>query len=103
MSNTLLDPVDRKLNLSIKDGTFSEERLKAGDYDMSDEEKKLLSCNIPSILVMNKVDLVTSKRRLRNLQNSIEDLCAFEKIFHVSCETGFGVEALKEFLVSKGH
>jgi len=25
------------------------------------------------------------------------------KIFHVSCETGFGIDALKEFLIQKGH
>jgi hypothetical protein len=67
LSNTFVDPIDRKLNLAIKDGSFNEERLKAGDYEMSEEEKRLYSYNIPSILVMNKVDLVTSKRRLKSL------------------------------------
>ena len=50
---------------------------------------------------MNKVDLVTSKKRLKTLQNEIEDLCMFDKIFHVSCETGFGIEALKEYLIER--
>jgi GTPase Era involved in 16S rRNA processing len=61
---------------------------------MTEEEKTLYSYNIPAILVMNKVDLVTSKRRLKTLQHEIEDLCSFEKIFHSSCETGFGIEAI---------
>ena len=95
LSNTSIDPSDRKLNESIKEGTFSQERFERGDYEMSEEEKQLYSNNIPSILVMNKVDLVTSKRRLKNLQNEIQDLCDFEKIFHVSCETKFGIDALK--------
>jgi GTP-binding protein Era len=69
---------------------------------MTDEEKKYYSYNIPSVLVMNKVDLVTSKRRLRTLQDELQDLCSFEKVFHVSTITGFGIDALKEFVISKG-
>ena len=61
LSNTKIDPIDRKINESIKDGTFSQDRVDRGEYEMSDEEKKLYSYNIPSVLVMNKVDLVTSK------------------------------------------
>ena len=61
LSNTKIDPIDRKINVSIKDGTFSQDRVDRGEYEMSDEEKKLYSYNIPSVLVMNKVDLVTSK------------------------------------------
>jgi 50S ribosomal subunit-associated GTPase HflX len=34
---------------------------------MSEEEKMLYSYNIPAVLVMNKVDLVTSKKKLRAL------------------------------------
>jgi GTPase Era involved in 16S rRNA processing len=69
---------------------------------MTEEEKALYSFNIPAILVMNKVDLVTSKKRLKTLQDEIEDLCDFDKIFHVSCETQFGIDALKRFIVDKG-
>jgi GTPase Era involved in 16S rRNA processing len=68
---------------------------------MSEEEKQFYSFNMPAILVMNKVDLVTSKRRLKTLQHEIEDLCSFDKIFHTSCETGFGLEAVREYLVEK--
>ena len=50
---------------------------------------------------MNKVDLVMSKKKLRALQGELEDLCDFEKVFHVSCESGFGVDALREMIVEK--
>ncbi len=31
----------------------------------------------------------------------MEDLCRFDKIFHVSCESGFGLEALKAYLIER--
>ena len=68
---------------------------------MDEDEKQLYSYNIPSVLVMNKVDLVTSKRRLKDLQHDIIDLCPFDHIFHVSCNTGFGIPALMEYLVQR--
>ena len=56
---------------------------------------------LPSILVLNKVDLVTNKRKMRNLQSELDDLARFDHIFHISCETGFGVEALREYLIEQ--
>jgi len=44
--------------------------------------------NVSCFLVMNKIDLCTNKRRLRSLQEELEDLGAFEKTFHVSSLTG---------------
>ena len=67
LSNTKVDPSDQKINQSMKEGTFTDERLERGDYEMTEEEKRLHSYHIPSVLVMNKVDLVTSKRRLKTL------------------------------------
>ena len=67
LSNLKIDPQDQKISKAMKENTFSEERMMKGDYEVSEEEKKYLSYNIPSILVLNKVDLVTSKRMLRNL------------------------------------
>jgi GTP-binding protein Era len=66
---------------------------------MSEKEKELTSFSLPSILVLNKVDLVTNKVKLRTLQNELEDLGSFEKIFHTSVTTGFGIDALKEYLL----
>ncbi len=50
---------------------------------------------------MNKVDLVSNKRRLRELQHELEDIGQFDHIFYLSAHTGYGVEQLKEYLVSK--
>lgn len=42
------------------------------------EEEKNMAGGLPVTLVMNKVDLVTNKRRMRSLQSELEDLCRFE-------------------------
>ena len=86
----------------VLDGSFSEKQFSQGKHLLSDQERSLKSFNLPSILVMNKVDLVTNKQKLRDLQNELEDLGNFEKIFHVSASTGFGMDVLKSFLISKG-
>ena len=54
---------------------------------------------MPVRLVLNKVDIVTNKKRLRGLQSELEDLCRFEDVFHISCETGYGVESLRKYLI----
>lgn len=56
---------------------------------------------MPSILVLNKVDLVTNKTKFRDLQHELEDLANFEKVFHVSAHTGFGMDTLRAFLLSR--
>jgi len=64
------------------------------DLDASPFEPR----NLSSILVLNKIDLVENKRKLKTLQEELEDLGAFDKVFHVSCETDFGIPALKAYL-----
>jgi GTPase Era involved in 16S rRNA processing len=51
--------------------------------------------------VLNKVDLVTNKIKFRELQNELEDLGEFEKIFHVSATSGFGMQPLKDYMLSR--
>ena len=46
---------------------FDEEAAKRGEYEMSEQEAALNQTHIPSILVMNKVDLVMNKKKLRYL------------------------------------
>lgn len=82
------------------DETLSDELLRSGRFDM-DEAAKVMQGGLPCILVMNKVDIVDNKRRMRALQSEVEDLARFEHIFHVSCETGFGVNNLREYLISQ--
>ncbi len=64
------------------------------------EKEKNMAGGLPVTLIMNKVDLVTNKRRMRSLQSELEDLCRFDQIFHVSCETGFGIESLRQYMIS---
>ena len=77
---------------AIQDDSFSEANL---DKYLLSEEQKVQEGGLPCILVLNKVDLVTSKRKMRNLQAELDDLARFDHIFHTSCSTGFGTEALR--------
>lgn len=47
------------------------------------------------------MDLVSNKVKFRELQNELEDLGDFEKIFHVSAQTGFGMDVLRQYLLSR--
>ena len=42
------------------------------------EKEKEMAGQLPVTLVLNKVDIVTNKRKLRGLQSELEDLCRFE-------------------------
>jgi len=50
---------------------------------------------------MNKVDLVSNKRKFRSLEAELVDLGKWDKIFHTSVDTGFGMDALKEYIVEQ--
>ena len=67
LSKTRVDPEYKKMADAFKDGTYSEEAHARGDYKLTNEERKRVDQSIPSVLVLNKVDLLTSKRRLRAL------------------------------------
>ena len=82
----------------MQDESFSEEAFNAGHYNLTDKEKELAG-KMPVTLVMNKVDIVTNKKKLRGLQSELEDLCRFEEVFHVSCETGYGIQSLRSYLL----
>jgi GTPase len=48
----------------MMDDTFSQEAFERGEYDVDENERQFYG-GLPCILVMNKVDLVTNKRRMR--------------------------------------
>ena len=56
--------------------------------EFKENEREYESKNISNILILNKMDLVNNKRRLRELQEELEDLGIFDKIFHISALTG---------------
>lgn len=52
------------------------------------------SKHIPTYLVMNKIDLCSNKRKLKESIDELEHIGKFEKIFYTSSETGYGIEDL---------
>ena len=84
--------------LAMQDDSFTEELFNQGYYNLTEKEKELAG-KLPVTLVMNKVDIVTNKRKLRGLQSELEDLCRFEQVFHTSCETNYGVDDLRDYLL----
>ena len=93
-----MDPQERKICKAMQDDSFSEEAFNAGYYNLTDKEKELAG-QLPVSLVLNKVDLITNKKKLRSLQAELEDLCPFEDVFHISCESGYGLDHLRDFLI----
>ena len=64
--------------------------LRANDRDQEAENLKYARQKL--VLVINKVDLIASKRKILSLKDELENYVHFEKIFIVSAETGFGIE-----------
>lgn len=50
------------------------------------------------VLVINKVDICQSKRKIIELKDELEDIVHFDKIFIVSAETGFGLDGLQDYI-----
>lgn len=96
----------RKLADKIKEKDITLEEFLAYNRKLeesrSDEGSNLDDySHVSTILVLNKIDLVTNKRKLKALQDEIENLGKFDKVFHVSTVTGFGLEELKFYLASE--
>ena len=77
MKKVSVDPQERRILQSMQDDSFSEEAFNAGQYDLTEKEKELAG-TLPVSLILNKIDLVTNKKKLRSLQSELEDLCPFE-------------------------
>jgi GTP-binding protein Era len=60
--------------------------------------KALGDSGIGIILVVNKMDLIYNKRKLSDIIEMFENYLNFEKIFMISCETGFGLDQLTDYL-----
>jgi len=51
---------------AIMDDSFDNEAWQRGEYDMEEKEKEMAG-GLPCILILNKVDLITNKRKMRTL------------------------------------
>ena len=47
---------------------------------------------------MNKVDLVSNRRKFNYLRQELEDIGNFDKVFNISAKTNFGVEELIDYM-----
>ncbi len=65
------------------------------DARRKDEESPMLKA-----LVLNKIDLMTSKSRFSSLISQIERHGKFDRIFYTSAETDYGIKDLEDYLVS---
>ena len=61
----------KRLMNAIKDDSFDPKNL--SQYILS-EENKHVDNRLPSVLVLNKVDLVTNRRKFKTLQHEIEEI-----------------------------
>ena len=86
------DVQSRGILRAIQDDTFQESQL---EKYMLSEEQKTQEGGLACVLVLNKVDLITNKRRMRNLESELHDLARFDHTFHISCTSGFGIESLR--------
>lgn len=61
-----IDPQARQIQDAILNETFNEEQFRQGRFEMDDADKKMHG-GLPCVLVMNKVDIVDNKRKMRAL------------------------------------
>jgi len=71
------DPQNKLILDAMQDGSFDEAAFDAGAYQMTQHEQDMVGA-FPSTLILNKVDLVSNKRKMKELQAELEDLNPFE-------------------------
>lgn len=103
--NNSLDDIEKYTEEIKKEIKEVEEMKKNEDSNENIKDKFSYYSDqpIPTILVLNKVDLVTNKRKLKALETELDSLGKFEKIFYISCETGYGIDELKNYLISQSY
>jgi len=82
----------------LKEKLSSETYLQSKKQSLVGTGKTPLHARQPLILIVNKVDIATNRRKLVALKDELEDLIHFDKIFIVSGDTGFGLESLNDYL-----
>ena len=69
--------------------------------DYQENKQHMHKVPVNSILVMNKVDLVSNRRRFNYAKQELEDIGKFDYVFNVSAKTGYGVEELMHYIISQ--
>lgn len=89
----------------IKEKNQTQEYLGSKKLDLiaaglGDQAQNLSYARRQLILIINKLDLINSRRKIVALKDELEDTVHFEKVFLVSSETGFGLQSLSEYIDS---
>jgi GTPase Era involved in 16S rRNA processing len=95
----MVNAKDRYMLEQIKDADFSNADF-AKNYEEIAKYETQESFPMPSVLIMNKVDLVSNRRKFNYLKQELQDIGGFEETFHISAKTGYGVEEFVDYLCS---
>ncbi|CAI2369508.1 unnamed protein product [Moneuplotes crassus] len=108
MDNTVKKAVHRlsQMRVDLKQKELLH-RMESKDFEFSSVDDSHYESDEPriapvnSILVMNKVDLVSNRRRFNYIKQELQDIGNFDYVFHLSALTGYGMEELSEYIVSQ--
>ncbi|KAL4478964.1 hypothetical protein ABPG72_019401 [Tetrahymena utriculariae] len=96
--------IDQITQLNSEDPVYKEKlkHILSNDHNKADiTDDSYGSSSFPKVLVVNKMDLCTNKKKLNWIVSEIEDLSKFDHKFFISCETGYGIPQLLEYLESE--
>jgi len=99
LSNMKVNLSEKRALDKMSSENFNAQLLKSLVDDQETQEVEIVPVN--SALVMNKVDLVTNRRKFNYLRQELEDIGKFDYVFNVSSKTGFGMEELIDFMMSQ--
>lgn len=98
--NKLGHIMNKSINESLKDTDVVIALVDAlRDDDMSMFLGKISKANVPTILLLNKVDKIKDKRQLLEKIEKYKEQYNFDSIIPISARTGDGIEELKETVV----
>ena len=83
------------------ESSLPEGRIAGETHAQYEQRLKQAPVKIPAYLVINKVDLVEDRRRVKRLVNELKDYACFSGEFFVSASNQYNVEQLEEFLIEK--
>lgn len=78
--------------------SLPEARIAGETQVQYEQRRKLAPITIPAYLVVNKVDLVTDRRKIKYLVNELKEYAKFSGEFFVSANTKYNIQSLTDFL-----
>ena len=81
--------------------TIPEAKIVGESDEQHQQRLKSASLMIPASLVVNKVDLVQDRRKVKYLVNELNEYAKFEKSFFVSAEKNYNIQELLDYAMTK--